>query len=449
MSLTGRFFAIFGFIQVVGLLATWRIEFLAFYLALVAWMIVVVRNDVKQMPEIEDLKLTIKAPRAPALAGKAVFSATVEPKREKALDLASIRILAIPTELFSFAKPSYYWRVDGHRGAVEIPAVVKRLGYAKVDKWPVAFVSKRGFLRRFGWVPIDPVELRVSPERQALSEQAFSELLKSQPVLRQGARMQVRSQVQDQILTIRKYQYPDPIKHIDHRKSARFGEPMTRTFDTLRNHHLFLVLDLGRTLSGEIRGSAKIDYYVSAALALAENAIDSRDEVSLLAFSEKRHFLIKRARHLKSFQALFRAEQAFEPRDVESDYHALAREIERQAGSRSIVVVLTDVSKPSVQDGLLKGLAPVCRKHLTVVAGINDRETDVDESVLAFEADKADGDFGSRYARLLYGYWLTERHQLFRDKMARLGGSSFTVNDAFWMTAVEKLYGLLRASRLA
>jgi uncharacterized protein (DUF58 family) len=293
--------------------------------------------------------------------------------------------------------------------------------------------------------PSAPVARGVAPSRTTLSEQAFSELIQTQRVLHQGARLQTRTRAQDQFHSLRKYQYPDPLRHIDQKKSARLGEPVTRTFDTLRSHHLVIALDMGRALSGTIRGSAKMDYYLSAALALAENALRARDEVSFIAFSQTTHFTIRRTRSLAAFRRLFRSENMFSPRDEESDYSTIPNQLVRMAGSRSIVVVLTDLSKPSVQEGLLQALAPVCRKHLAVVASLNDREVDVEEQVLAFKQEN----FNEKYPDLLYGYWLREKQSLFREHLARLGGGSIAVNDAYWMSTVERLYELLRASRLA
>src|SRR4029079_18914357 len=103
----------------------------------------------------------------------------------------------------------------------------------------------------------------------------------------------------------REYQYPDSIRHIDARKSAKYCQLMTRTYDSLLEHHLILGLDVGRSMYGRMGPSRKLDYYLSACLALAENASQSRDRLSFFAFSQKVHLTVRRSRHMADFRPLF------------------------------------------------------------------------------------------------------------------------------------------------
>lgn len=458
MTLTERFFAVFGFIQVIGILATWRAEFLIAYLLLLALLGAVALFDARSVLRESDFRAALDVPRHPRLGETVRFDVKVTPVSARAGRLRELRLLAPSLGQFRFQLPQRSWHP--HRGVVTMPfnAEVVRLGYHRFEHWPAVAVARGGLVQRILDLPLEPVELRVAPERASLSEQAFQELIQSQRILSQGARLQTRTRSQDQFHSLRPYQYPDPLRHIDQKKTARYGSPITRTFDTLRSHHLIIALDTGRAASGSIRGSQKIDYYLSAALALAENALKTRDEVSFFAFSRQSHSLIRRARSLASFQRLFRSEDVFEPRDEESDFGLLARQIPQMAGSRSIVVILTDSSKPSVQDSLLAALAPVCKKHLAVVASLNDRSLDLETRVLGFPLEAASAapllrdsgaEFTTAYADLLYSYWLHEKQLLFRERLTRLGGASLAIDDAQWITTVEKLYELLRNSRLA
>jgi len=445
VKLTARFFAAFGFIQVLGILATTYEGFTLFYAAALILLTLFTLIDYKTLADDRDFQVTCLAPRAPRLSQTATFSFRMRFISSRARMQSAVEILPIATELFEFKE--FPLKVTAADETFTAVADVLKLGYERIERVPVSFSSQNGFFRRSVKLPIDPVEIRVSPERAFMSEQAFSELLHSQHFFHLGARQHVRTRTQDQIYSIRRYQYPDPLRHIDQKKTARFGEPMTRTFDTLRNHHLIIALDLGRAMAGEIRGSRKIDYYLSAALALAENALTSRDEVSFIAFSRTRHHLVRRARNIDAFHALFRAENTFDSRDEESNFALIAGEIDRLAGSRAIVVVLTDTSKLSVQEGILRAISPISHKHLAVVTGLTDRDADLEKNIVNF-IDEPQG-FEDRYAKLLHSYWMHDKHSLFQGKLARIGAASLVVNDAYWMTTVERLYGLLRASRLA
>ncbi len=454
MTLTGRFFALYGFLQLVSLLGLIFPFALWFALGMTALLISLVLWDRRTLAVQGDFTLDLSAPASPSLDQETELKIAWHARNSRALSQREISVLVPPLELFSFDETKWTFSPSSFKepsATHSLKACVRRLGYLRVEKWPMTTLSTLGFFRRTFEIPIEPVELRAGPERTNLGEQAFIEILQSQRALSRGARLQARARSADLFYSVRKYQYPDSIRHIDQKKSARFGELMTRIFEEHHSHHLVIAFDTGRAMSGEIQGSRKVDYYISAALALAENAVRSQDHVSLFAFSRSVHTSVRKTRTLSGFRSLYRAAEEFSPRDEETDYSLLPRVISQLAGSRSIVVVLTDLSKPSVQEALLESLAPVCRTHLVLALSLNDREIDLEDRVLNFVREEKGGeptttDFADHYADLLYSYWAKERHLLFREKLSRLGGSSLVIKDKDWMGAVSGVYGLLRNS---
>jgi hypothetical protein len=109
VTLTERFFAIFGFIQVVGILATWRLEFLAVYVLLLVSLAVVIRFDVVNLLRPGDVRLKLRPPLSPSLSQTVQFELSVEPAGSRALKQSRIRLLALPTELFRFTESSLSW----------------------------------------------------------------------------------------------------------------------------------------------------------------------------------------------------------------------------------------------------------------------------------------------------------------------------------------------------
>jgi uncharacterized protein (DUF58 family) len=447
LNLTGRFFAAFGFIQILGIASGSFPGLLPLYAVLLIALLLAAWADYRSLAGPGDFRMELTPPKSPRLSQAAAFQFKLDFLTARARRLRAVQIQAPLTDLFEFKGAP--WRVKAAGEAIPVEADTLRLGHARFDRARIWVTSGGGIFQRAIDLPVAPVEVRVAPESARLSEQKFSELLQSQHFFQLGARQQVRSRAPDQVYTIRRYQYPDPLRHIDHKKTARFGEPMTRTFDSLRNHHLVLVVDQGRAMAGEIRGSRKIDYYLSAALLLAENAIASRDEVSLISIAQSRMRVVRRTRNIAAFHALFRAQNDFQPRDEETNFALLPHELSRLTGSRAIVLILTDMSKLSVQESLLRTVPLLAGKHLTVVAGLNDREIDLTKNVLEFDANPKLPEFEGRYAKLLYSYWMNEKHDLFQRKLARFGAGSLSVNDAYWMTTVERIYQLLRNSRLA
>ena len=194
---------------------------------------------------------------------------------------------------------------------------------------------------------------------------------------------------------------------------------------------------------GSLSGSSKYDFFLAACLTLAENALVSRDHVSFVAFSQKTHYLIDKARSMKPFEPLFTGHRSLAPCEVESSYLLLNETVSRLSGRRSIILILTDPTKPSVQEALLGVLPALCRRHLVCVVGLIDENFDLDRAVMSYPAGRGTA---KGYAGLLYAYWLQEQVNVFRRQVARLGGGVLVVSQREWLSVVSRLYRLLRTS---
>lgn len=456
LKLSNRFFALYGFVQLLGVMSFVAPMALVGWAALSIVLLIAAIVERRQLAKPTDVRAEITVPRDPRLGEPTAISVTLTVVDRRWFTQRSVRVHAPPIPLLEYSRD--HLDLDPRTNPRETEtlafrAIVGHLGYTKLDRLELTSTSPAGLYSSTIEVPVAPVEFRAAPERRKLAEQAFQELIQTQKILYQGARRVARSRAAEQFHSIRKYQYPDPVRHIDAKKSARYDEPMTRVFEAQHNHHLIIGLDTGRSMIGDVKGSRKSDYYTSAALALAENAVRSRDRVSLFSFAGSMRAEVRSARSLAAFLPLFRASKEFVPVEQETNYRLVPDAVSRASGSRAIVVILTDLSKPSVQDALLEALAPVCRKHLTVVLSLSDSSDDLETHVLEFKADRPElrqmETFKDLYSDLLYSYYAREKLLLFRDHFSKLGGGSLAVNERDWMASVERLYDLLRSSQLA
>ena len=179
------------------------------------------------------------------------------------------------------------------------------------------------------------------------------------------------------------------------------------------------------------------------ALALAEHALKARDTVSFLGFSQEVHYSVARTRNLAPLIALRRGDPILRPRDVESDYSLIPAVIPQLANQRSIVVLLSDLSKPSVQEALLKNLEPVCRKHLTLSLGLINEEQDL-RSII--QRNRTENLKQEEFSQVFYSYWLNRRLALFSKQFSKLGGAAICLPEQHWMNAALRVYGGLRDS---
>jgi hypothetical protein len=113
------------------------------------------------------------------------------------------------------------------------------------------------------------------------------------------------------------------------------------------------------------------------------------------------------------------------------------------AGQRSIVLIFTDASRPSVQESLLRVLPEICRRHLTVVISLLDEAYTLERQLDAWDGTKLGME---DYSRFLYNYWIDDRSRVFRSHAARQAGGVVSVTEADWLSVVGKTYDMMRRS---
>jgi len=455
-QLTDRFFAFAGLIVFIGVLAFVLNGALLIYAALMIALISLAVVDFKSLTDTRSFQAGMHFPPSPELEQNLELECSFVIQDAKVGRLSKVEVYAPAVQALRFDTPTVALsRAEFSAKAfkVKIPAQVVQLGFTVISDCELAIESTLGFWRRRLRLAIrPPVEFRVSPQNRDISEQTFVEMISAQRFLFAGARLRAKSRSPDQYLTTRPYRYPDSIRLIDQKKSAKASQLMTRVFDADFSHHFILALDSGRAMCGQFEGNSKHDYFLSASLLVARNAIQSQDRVSFFAFSDRLHHLVRQARNLRSFDSLQRGDQILTPIEVETDYHQINHTVGQISGQRSVVIVLTDLSRSSVHEALLSALGPLCRKHLVVVLSLLDQSLQPEAQVLEFRQVQQAVSlemFQERYANLIYSYWNSEQFEIFRKRFAQHGGAALQVTHDNWMGAVHRLYELLRQSSRA
>ena len=445
VSLTDRFFAGYGLWQIVGVLGlVYPPAFVVYTLGTVS-LFALLWFDRRSLLTAQQLHAGLDIPRTLELEQPVHLTATLVFTDANALMPARLEWRAPNLPAFHFANHAAPFRLGSAAGSMvaEHQVTAARLGYFAWSSLTVmAYSHLRLWVQRLE-LAVALREGRVHPSLRRIPDQAFVERVGQQSLLAQGTRRLLRSHSADQLHSIRRYQYPDTLRHIDAKKSAKYARLMTRTYDELRAHHLIMALDLGRSLCGTLKHSAKHEYYLSACLLLAQHALAAGDQVSFFAFANTTTFAIRHSRHLASFEPLFKSDPRLQARETDSRFDLLYPTIVSLAGQRSIVLVLTDVTSPSVQQALLETLPAVCQRHVAIAVGLQEQQLVLDDLLWELNLDRLSD---SDQARLLYAYWLNDRFRLFRVQMARLGGGVVQGSDDTWLSLVTRVYAWLRDS---
>lgn len=443
--LTDRFFAGYGLWQIVGVMGLLQPLALTLYFLGTVVIFALVWLDRRSLLQAQQLHAGLDLPRSLELGQPVHLQARLSLVPNNPLMPARIEWEAPIMPAFHFTNRSTPFQARGEAGPfiADHPATAAGLGYFAWTSLRLVVRSRLQLWFQRLEIEIEPRGGRVHPSFRRIPDQVFVERMAHQHILTQGTRKMLRGQVADQFHSIRRYQYPDNLRHIDAKKSAKYARLMTRIYDEFRAHHLIMALDVGRSMCGTLKHSAKHDYYLSACLMLAQHAMAAGDHVSFITFANTITFSIRHSRNLASFEPLFKGDPRLQARETASRFDLLHTSISSLAKQRSIVLVLTDMTSPSVQQALLEALPPVCHRHLTLAVGLQDHQLFLHDLLWELNPDRlSEGD----QARLLYAYWLNHRFQLFRMQMSRLGAGVVQGSDDTWLSLVTRIYTRLRDS---
>jgi uncharacterized protein (DUF58 family) len=255
----------------------------------------------------------------------------------------------------------------GERRWIETTLQPTRRGDRKAARVTVRALGPLGLAARQGNHDV-PWSLRVLPE--FASRRYLPEKLSRLRELDGLVAVNVRGQGTE-FDSLRDYVGGDDVRSIDWRATARRDGMVVRTWRPERDRRVVVVLDTGRTSAGRIGATPRLDWSLDAALLLAALAARAGDRVDLIAFDRRLRVAVSAARH-DPLPAMVHAIAGIEPELVETDVPGAISEVLRRARRRCLVVWFTALDPAPMTEGLLPALPALVRRHLLVVASVND-----------------------------------------------------------------------------
>jgi uncharacterized protein (DUF58 family) len=254
------------------------------------------------------------------------------------------------------------------RAQVEIAFVPRERGRTALSDSYAWYESLAGLVRHRVRLP-GAQAIRILPDLGALDSDDLAARARS---IEAGLRRRRRRGAGTEFESLREYGAGDAFRDIDWKATARRGRVMVAQYEVERSQQVIVALDAGRLMAARLGDRRKLDYAVSAALGIAGLARRAADRVGIHAFAATTLARVPPAAGAAAASAIVEALADIEPRLDESDYERAALELRQTYRKRSLIVVFTDLFDPVASSNALAALGLLVRRHLVLVALMND-----------------------------------------------------------------------------
>ena len=171
---------------------------------------------------------------------------------------------------------------------------------------------------------------------------------------------------------LRDYRPDDEFKRINWPATVRLGRPIVQQYRAERNQNVVLLLDNGRVMAGTVGGVPRVEHAMDAVLGVVQAANRLGDRVGMLAFDRQVRAIVVptngKGQLARAAEAMYQLETDYS----ESAYRVAFATAAQRFRRRSLYIVLTDLVEAVVEQALLPALPIITRRHLVVVASVQD-----------------------------------------------------------------------------
>jgi uncharacterized protein (DUF58 family) len=165
---------------------------------------------------------------------------------------------------------------------------------------------------------------------------------------------------------MREYKPGDDIRAVHWKRSARCGSLVVREFEPEKGQNIMLMVDGGRLMLAEYLEMTKVDWALSACVALADEALRRHDAVGLACFSNTVDCYVAPSNKQHQTAAIIEAASGFQPQFLEPDYGAVFRWMYATLKNRSIVLLFTDFFDAYLSQELCAHILLLRKKHRVI-----------------------------------------------------------------------------------
>lgn len=193
---------------------------------------------------------------------------------------------------------------------------------------------------------------------------------------------------------LREYSPGDDPRLIDWKATARRSRLLLRVLEPEQEQTLIVLLDSGRLMTAQVKGLARFDWGMNAALSLAVAGLHRGDRVGFGVFDRQLHTWISPERGQNQLTKLIERLTPLQPTMLEPDYLGAVTTVTHQQTRRALVVLITDLIDKTASAELLSAMARLTPRYLPFCVTLRDPQVDVQAKALT-------QDISTSYARAI------------------------------------------------
>ena len=171
---------------------------------------------------------------------------------------------------------------------------------------------------------------------------------------------------------LRDFQPDDEFRRIDWAATVRLQRPIVKQYRAERNQNIVLLLDNGRVMAGVVGGVPRVEHAMDAVLGVVQTATRLGDRGGLVTFDRQVRSILVPTSGKSQLGRAAEAMYMLEPDYSESAYQVAFSAATARFRRRSMFIVLTDLVESAVEQALLPAIPILTRRHLVVVAAVQD-----------------------------------------------------------------------------
>ncbi|MFZ4456035.1 MAG: DUF58 domain-containing protein [Bacteroidales bacterium] len=221
---------------------------------------------------------------------------------------------------------------------------------------------------------------------------------------------------------VREYQYGDDVRDIDWNVTARYNKPFVKVFEEERELTVMLLIDVSGSRNFGTANVMKKEMMTEIAATIAFSAIQNKDKIGVIFFSDKIEKFIPPKKGRKHILFIIRELINFEPQNSKTDLSQVLRYMTGAIKKRCTAFLISDfIDQHNYKDAL----SIANNKHDVVAVQVYDkRETELPNVGLMKLSDAETGaeqwvDTSSVQTRNAYQQWWQSKQNEMNDRLRK------------------------------